>query len=76
MLGHIYSLINRFEQSHGISPNLLYLNPIHYEHLKAALDESYTLTRIIELLHMDIIIQSDRIHPHAVWIHAKQRIAS
>lgn len=76
MLGHIYRLVNGFEKAHGFPPNLQYLNPAHYEHLKSAFDNNFSLNRIIEILHMDIIIESDRIHPHTVWIHTKQQIAS
>lgn len=76
MLGHIYRLVNGFEKAHGFLPILLYLNPTHYEHLKSSFDKSFSLTNIIEILQMDIIIEADRIHPHAAWINAKQQMAS
>ena len=76
MLGHIYRLVRGFEQEHGVHPNLLYLNPVHSEHLKAAFDARYSLGQIMEMLHMEMIIDPNIIHPHVAWTRTAQRMAS
>jgi len=76
MLSHIYRLIKNFEQEHGIHPNLLHLNRLHIEHLKAAFDVGYSLERIMNVLDMELIIEEDIMHPHVVWTTVAQtRIA-
>ena len=76
MLGHIYRLVQGFEQEHGVHPNVLYLNPLHSEHLKSAFDEKYTLGQIMSMLHMVMIIDHSIVHPHVAWTHTAQRMAS
>lgn len=67
MLSHIYRLIKDFEHEHGIHPNLLYLNSHHIEHLRSSFGEEYSLEHIMMLLEMELIIEEDIMHPHAVW---------
>lgn len=67
MLSYIYRLIRDFEQEHGIHPNLLYLNSNHIEHLKMAFADGYSLQQIMAMLGMELIIEEDIMHPHAVW---------
>jgi len=73
MLGYIYRLVSDFEHEHGIHPNLLYLNQLHSEHLKTAFAEDYSMNLIMELLHMELVIENDIMHPHVAWRHAAQR---
>ena len=76
MLSHIYRLIKNFELEHGIHPNLLHLNRIHIEYLKAAFDAGYSLERIMNVLDMELIIEEDIMHPHVAWTTVAQtRIA-
>ena len=76
MLAYIYRLIRDFEQQHEILPNMLYLNRFHFEHLKAAFNESYSLQNIRDILQVELVIDQDVIHPHAAWVHSAQsRIA-
>lgn len=76
MLDHIYRLVSSFEQKHGVLPNLLYLNRIHSEYLKTSFDESYSLGQIMTMLQMEMIIDSEIIHPHVAWTHSAKRVAS
>lgn len=75
MLSYIFRLVRNFEQEHGIHPNLLYINPEHASHLKLSLDEQFTFQRIAELLHMEMIINQDIVHPHVSWTYSAQHIA-
>ena len=75
MLDYIYRLVSGFEQEHGVHPNLLYLNRIHSEHLKSSLDERYSLGQIMNLLHMEMIIDPEIMHPHVAWTQTAQRSA-
>ena len=77
MLSYIYRVIQDFEKQHSIQPNLLYLNNVHFEHLKASFSESFTLQNIIDILQVELIIDQDAIHPHVAWSHiAQNNIAS
>lgn len=76
MLDFIYRLVRSFEQEHGIHPNLLYLNHFHSEHLKSAFSEEYSLENIKDVLQMEMVIDSEIIHPHVAWTQASLRAAS
>ena len=76
MLGHIYRLIADFERSHGIHPNLLYLNQLHSQHLVDAVDENMSMSQICELLDMELIIDHDIMHPHVAWTLSASKMAS
>ena len=67
MLSHIYKLVSNFEKQHGILPNLLYLNDEQFKQLQLSLNEDLSIQRIIEMLQLEIIIQTDVIHPHVLW---------
>lgn len=73
MLAYIYRLIRDFEQEHGINPNLLYLNRVHSEHLKASFAENYSMHDITELLEVELVLDQDIMHPHVAWVHSAQR---
>lgn len=76
MLGFICRLASSFEQEHGIRPNLLYLNRIHSEHLKASFDETYSFHQIMDMLRMEIVIDPEIMHPHVAWTRVAHRLAS
>ena len=76
MLDYIYRLVRGFEQEHGVHPNLLYLNRIHTEHLQSSFDERFTLGQIMNLLHMEMIIDPEITHPHVAWTQTAHRRAS
>jgi len=67
MLSFIYNLVNAFEASHGIHPNLLYLSTTHLKHLREQFSDDYDLIQIMNFLEMEIIIDNESIHPHVAW---------
>ena len=69
MLSFIYNLANNFESSHGIRPNLLYLNPAHLQHLEEGFSKDYDLFAIMNMLGMEFIIDNDVLHPRVAWTH-------
>ena len=76
MLDYIYRLVRNYEQEHGIHPNLLYLNRMHSAHLKSAFDERYTMAQITQLLQMELVIDSEIMHPQVAWTLSGHRVAS
>jgi len=73
MLSFIYSLVNGFESSHGIRPNLLYINETHLQHLIEQFDPDYDLFKIMDFLGMEIIIDKTLVHPHVGWSRLMER---
>jgi len=70
MLGFIYRLMRDFERAHGVLPNVLYINPFHQKHLAAAFNADFSMQQITSLLHMEMIIDNDVMHPHVAWLQA------
>jgi hypothetical protein len=75
MISYIVRLIGEFKNEHGYQPNLLYLNEFHFNHLKAGFSEDFTLQRMCELFHMELIVNREVIHPHVAWTHIAHQIA-
>lgn len=75
MISYILRLIDEFKQEHGCQPNLLYLNEFHFDHLKAGFAEDFTLPLMCEVLHMELIVNREVIHPHVAWTHTAEKIA-
>ena len=75
MLSYIYRLMCEFEQQHGMAPNLLYLNPVHLQHLKEGLAEGISLQSIYDLLKMELVVNYDTRHPNVIWSHSAARMA-
>jgi hypothetical protein len=75
MLSFIYNLANNFESSHGMRPNLLYINPSHLQHLQAGFAADYDLFRIMSMLEMEFIIDNDIVHPRVAWTHLPTKTA-
>ena len=77
MLDHIFRLVRDFELEHGITPNLLYLNRFHSQHLQSGFADDYSMQQIMKLLQMELIIENDIMHPHVAWTQTAQgRLAS
>ena len=75
MLSYIYRLMLDFERQHGMAPNLLYLNPIHLQHLKDGLAEEISLQEIYDFLKMELVVNSDTTHPYVIGTHSVVRMA-
>lgn len=67
MLSFIVRLVSEFEQEHGYSPNLLYLNEKHLSRLRQGFDPSYDVFDIMAMLGMEMVVASDIAHPHVAW---------
>ena len=76
MLSFIYNLVNNFESSHGIRPNLLHLNDSHLQHLIDGFSDDYDLVQIMDFLKLEIIIDREVIHPRVSWSrHLEKKVA-
>lgn len=76
MLDYIYRLVTGFEREHGMRPNLLYINPDHCQKLKSSFDQRFTMSEIMDMLKLEVIIDSGSVHPHVCWTQAADRAAS
>ena len=72
MLSFIYQLATRFEHAHHVRPNLLFLNPEHLEQLREAFADSEDLGRILGILRMELIVDTEVVHPHVGWTHVQE----
>lgn len=73
MLSFIYQLATRFEHTHHVRPNLLYLSPEHLDQLREAFADPEDLGHILGILHMELIIDAEVAHPHVGWIPIHKR---
>jgi len=72
MLSHLYRLTDAFRRTHGFCPNLLYLNPRHYQWLRASLAGLRNESEVRRFLGMDVLIVSEIEHPGvAYWTEAR-----
>lgn len=67
MLSFLYRLATQYEQQHGFRPNVLYINPSHFQCLKQALAEIHGLAELTQLLGMEVILTTDACQPHVAW---------
>ena len=67
MLSFIYTLVNNFQSSHGIKPNLLFLSDDHLKHLVEQFASDYDLFQIMDMLEMEIIVDNESVHPRVAW---------
>lgn len=64
MLSYIYQIAYRFEHSHELRPNTLYLNHLHFEHLRNEFADPDDIDAISNYLGMHLILSNDALHPH------------
>jgi hypothetical protein len=66
MLSFLYRLIRGFQREHGVAPNVVYLNPLHYralcENLSALAPE-----RIETFLGVHMVLEPTATHPYVAW---------
>lgn len=72
MLSFLYRLATDFEREHGYRPNLLYINPLHFQYLRLELATIKGLGELVRFLGMEIVIVPEACHPHlsycrAIW---------
>jgi len=67
MLSYIYSVAKQFEQDHGYSPNLLYMNYAQLECLKNQLEDPNDFNSILVFMGMELILEQDTVAPNVAW---------
>ena len=75
MLSYIYQQTSKFEQEHGMQPNLLYLNEEQAKYLKQDFSDQYDMDAIMNLLQMELVISDEIVHPHVGWTRFTQKCA-
>lgn len=67
MLSFLYRIFSEFERSHGVAPNLLYLNYRHFGELQRSLPDLEDTSALLQRLDMELILQNDVMHPRVAW---------
>lgn len=75
MLSYLVKLASEFEREHGHRPNLLYMNPRHFQILQAELAGIPGLGQLVQFLGMELVIERDVCHPHLSYSHAEWHTA-
>lgn len=77
MLSFIFRLVRVFENEHGFSPNVVYLNRGHLRALAGELSASGRTDGdgLSELLGIEIMLRTEAVHPHVGWLQAASRQA-
>jgi len=68
MLSLLYRLIEHYQREHGLHPNLLCLNPWHYQKLLECLPEMENQEEVTRFLMMQIVISPEAAHPYVAWL--------
>ncbi len=68
MLSFLYRLVEHYHREHGLHPNLLYLNPWHYQRLLESLPEMEDQEAVSRFLMMQIVISPEAAHPYVAWL--------
>ncbi|VAW98276.1 hypothetical protein MNBD_GAMMA21-1387 [hydrothermal vent metagenome] len=67
MISFLYRLVNSYETEHGFRPNMLYINPSHFEQLRVDLACINGLDNLVQFLGMEIAIDADMAHPQVAF---------
>lgn len=68
MLSFLYRLVEHYHREHGLHPNLLYLNPWHYQKLLECLPEMNNQEEVSRFLMMQTVITPEALHPYVAWL--------
>ena len=68
MLSFLVRLIRLYQNEHGFTPNVLYINGLHYRKLRESLPELGNDEDIARFLRLEIIIRPEAVHPHVAWL--------
>ncbi len=68
MLSFIYSLARDFEAGYGERANMLYINRMHFDHLRRHFSDPDDMETMMAVLGMTIMISSDAVNPHLARI--------
>lgn len=68
MLSFIYALSRDFEAMFGERANMLYINRLHFEHLRRHFSDPDDMETMMAVLGMTIMISGDAVNPHLARI--------
>ena len=69
MLDHILQCVQAFEREHGTSPDVVYINPFHYEALRRYHPEVFAAAETFPLGFRLVIVPSNLLpHPEAALL--------
>ena len=69
MLSHILCKAQEFERNHGIAPNVMYINPMHFEVLFRKYPELFEPGQEVRPGFRLMIVPGSRLaHPVALWL--------
>ncbi|HYQ70558.1 MAG TPA: hypothetical protein VET88_01375 [Gammaproteobacteria bacterium] len=72
MLDYILSTAQSFEREHGIAPDVIYINPMHYEQLTRTAPELFVPGGKLHLGFRLMIVPANVLaHPHASLLTAR-----
>jgi len=76
MLDHILKAAQTFENTHGTAPDIVYINPVHYEGLCKYHAELFSPDQDVHLgFRLAIIPSCTLTHPRAAMLPATRRIS-
>ncbi|MGB5427079.1 MAG: hypothetical protein WBN95_09835 [Gammaproteobacteria bacterium] len=69
MLDHILQCVQAFEREHSASPDVVYINPFHYEALRQCHPEFFVSGETFQLGFRIVIVPSNLLpHPEAALL--------
>jgi len=68
MLSHIVNLVSTYEQSHGIRPNLVFMNETHYSYLREELPGVRDHDDVTNIIGVDIALSDEALRPHVATV--------
>jgi hypothetical protein len=75
MLDHILKTAQTFENTHGTPPDVIYINPSHYEGLCKYYPELFSPSQDIKLgFRLVIVPRSTLVHPEAVLLSTTRQL--
>lgn len=68
MFSHIVSLVQDYEQGHGMRPNVVYMNETHYSYLREEMPGVRDHNEVVRILGVDIALADDILHPQVATV--------
>jgi len=68
MLSHIVSLVSTYESSHGVRPNLVFMNEGHYAALREEMPGVRDHNDVTSILGVDIALSDEALRPHVATV--------
>jgi len=68
MFSHIVNLVKDYEQGHGMRPNVVYMNEVHYGYLREEMPGVRDHNEVVRILGVDIALADDVLHPQVATV--------